>query len=38
MLIFTLFVAIPAAVLYLGYRLCRLFDGLPRSNADWIHY
>ncbi|MDR7307035.1 hypothetical protein J2X15_002321 [Rhodoferax saidenbachensis] len=38
MLIFALFVAAVVALLYLGLRLCRLFDGLPRSNADWIYY
>ncbi len=38
MLIFALFIAAIAALLYLGLRLCKLFDGLPRSNADWIHY
>lgn len=38
MLIFALLIAVPAAVLYLGLRLCRLWDRLPRSNADWIHY
>ena len=38
MLIFALFIAAVAAVLYLGLRLCGLFDGLPRSNADWIYY
>lgn len=36
MLIFALLIAVPTAVLYLS--LCRLWDGLPRSNADWIHY
>lgn len=38
MLIFALFISAVAGVLYLGLRLCRLFDELPRSNADWIHY
>jgi hypothetical protein len=38
MLIVALFAAVTAAALYLGLRLCRLFDGLPRSNADWIYY
>ncbi len=38
MLIFALLIAIPTGLLYLGLRLCRLLDGLPRSNADWIHY
>jgi hypothetical protein len=36
MLIVALLAAVTGAVLYL--RLCRLFDGLPRSNADWIYY
>lgn len=38
MLIFALLIAVAGAALYLGLRLCRLFDGLPRSNADWIYY
>ncbi len=38
MLIVALLAAVTAAVFYLGSRLCRLLDGLPRSNADWIYY